>query len=144
MTRRLSSPLSRSAGSPGRRIVRLALAISLSSAVVLPGATLGLAITSNSAQASSAAAWDDFRADVARSCRAAAKPQLMDIQLQVDPFGSSHHGLALLRGTERGTLAANRQPVRVICIYDKQRHTAEIGSPLPAAYTPPVPPETAK
>jgi len=85
------------------------------------------------AQASTDKAWDTFRADVASRCERAAADQLDDIQISVDPFGSAHYGLALLNGTEHGADVSRS----LICVYDKQEKTVELGTPFePAAAQP--------
>ncbi|MBB3135739.1 nitrogen fixation protein FixH [Rhizobium pisi] len=95
-----------------RNIIRLLAAATLLS---LAGA----------AHASSDAAWQQFAADVEAKCKKAAvtieKPTAT-----IDPFGSTHYGLALLTGKPKGAKGLIAQ----ICVYDKQKKTVEIGSEL--------------
>lgn len=72
-------------------------------------------------------AWDAFRADVRDKCLAAAEGLFETVEITVDPFGSEHYGLALLRGKARGADAT----IMAICVYDKATQTAEIGGELP-------------
>ena len=95
-----------------RNIIRLLAAATLLS---LAGA----------AHASSGAAWQQLAADVEAKCKRAAvtieKPTAT-----IDPFGSTHYGLALLTGKPKGAKGLIAQ----ICVYDKQKKTVEIGSEL--------------
>ena len=77
--------------------------------------------------AASDTAWEEFRKDVAAKCLAAGEGLFEEAVADVDPFGSEHYGLALLHGKARGAEAE----IRVICVYDKQAKTAEIGGELP-------------
>jgi len=87
-----------------------------------------LTVLTTPSSASTESAWEDFRADVADQCTAAAQATLRDIRVRVDPLGSSDYGLALIDGV------AERADTRsqVICIYDKQDKTVELGTPLDA------------
>jgi|GEM_PF-349829 len=82
--------------------------------------------TAMPAAASTDEAWDAFRADVTAQCTTAAQQTLSDIQVRVDPFGSEQYGLALIDGV------AERADTRsqLICVYDKQEKTVELGTPL--------------
>lgn len=71
--------------------------------------------------------WQAFRANVAEACTAAAEGLFETIEILVDPFGSQHYGLALIRGKARGADAQ----IAAMCVYDKETGTAEIGSELP-------------
>ena len=79
-----------------------------------------------SAFAASNEAWRHFRSDVETSCREAAVGLLDDPVVVVDPYGSQHYGLAVLTGRESGTRVIRS----VVCVYDKQDLTAEVGGPL--------------
>lgn len=91
---------------------------------VAPAAVL-LALAGPAAAASDDA-WAAFRADVERACVAAAAELMESPAALVDPFGSEHYGLALLRGKARGADAE----IATICVYDKQSGAAEIGGEL--------------
>ncbi len=71
--------------------------------------------------------WEAFRTDVADKCTVAAEGLFETMEILVDPFGSEHYGLALIRGTALGADVE----IAVICVYDKEMMTAEIGSELP-------------
>ncbi|MBX5177954.1 hypothetical protein HJB77_16980 [Rhizobium lentis] len=77
------------------------------------------------ARASSDEAWKQLAADVEAKCRKAAieKPKAA-----VDPFGTSHYGLALVTGKPKGAKGLIVQ----ICVYDKQEKSVEIGSEMDA------------
>lgn len=80
------------------------------------------------ASASTEKAWEALRADIVDQCTAAAQSSLSDIRVRVDPFGSAAYGLALIDGV------AERAQTRsqLICVYDKQDKTVELGTPLDA------------
>jgi hypothetical protein len=86
-----------------------------------------LLVAAGSARASSTDAWEAFRKDVAAACLAAARDQVTDAKATVDPFGSASYGLALLSGTPKGSAGE----IRLICVYDKQTKTVELGGELP-------------
>ncbi|QSY95505.1 hypothetical protein J2J97_06145 [Rhizobium bangladeshense] len=79
------------------------------------------------AHASADEAWKQLAADVEAKCRKAAvaieKPNAV-----VDPFGTSHYGLALVTGKPKGAKGLVVQ----ICVYDKQEKSVEIGSAMDA------------
>jgi len=85
-----------------------------------------LTLASAPALASSDAAWEAFRADVADQCTQAAQNQLSDIRVRVDPFGSEQYGLALIDGVAEQAETRSQ----LICVYDKQDQSVEIGTPL--------------
>lgn len=89
-------------------------------------AFIGFALTAGLAQASSDDAWVEFRKDVEAKCKMAASGFVESANAVVDPFGSEHYGLALVTGKPKGADGA----VTHICVYDKQKKTAEIGSEL--------------
>jgi len=80
------------------------------------------------AAASSDDSWEQFRADVAAACLAAAEPMFETAEARVDPFGSESYGLALITGRAKGADTG----IAAICVYDKQAKTVEIGGELPA------------
>lgn len=87
---------------------------------------------SGAALAASDAAWEEFRTDVTAKCLAAGEGPFDEAVADVDPFGSERYGLALLHGKAKGADAE----IRVICVYDKQAKTAEVGGELPAPEQP--------
>ncbi|WP_280561656.1 MULTISPECIES: hypothetical protein [unclassified Chromohalobacter] len=94
--------------------------------VALAIITVGIPLLSTMASASSEEAWSDFRANVEKTCRAAAADSFNVETIAVDPFGSKHFGLARLTGHERGT----KKRLQILCAYDKQTQQAEIGGPM--------------
>lgn len=89
-------------------------------------ALIGFALSAGLAQASSDDAWAEFRTDVEAKCKKAASGFVESANAVVDPFGSEHYGLALVTGKPKGAKGV----VTHICVYDKQKKTAEIGSEL--------------
>ena len=87
---------------------------------------LAMFVISQQASGSSADAWQTFRDQVRSTCLAQV-PFLKDPAIHVEPFGTEHHGVALLTGAEE-----QGQPAEVrVCIYDKAAKTAEVSGPLP-------------
>jgi hypothetical protein len=86
-----------------------------------------IVLAAGSALAASDAAWEEFRKDVADKCLAAGADMFDAATADVDPFGSERFGLALLHGKAKGA----ETEIRVICVYDKQAKTVEIGGELP-------------
>ncbi|WP_423823282.1 hypothetical protein V5738_04845 [Salinisphaera sp. SPP-AMP-43] len=94
--------------------------------MVVVAAAIGSALITPAAIASSHQAWQEFRADVARACRAAADDGFDTQTITVDPFGSQHYGLARLTGHALSSTAQQQ----LLCAYDKQTQTAEVGTPM--------------
>ncbi|MDO3432547.1 hypothetical protein QWJ46_07600 [Rhizobium sp. CBN3] len=95
---------------------------------IIPRLTIAaLPLLVTAAHASSDEAWKQLAADVEAKCRKAAvaieKPKAA-----VDPFGTSHYGLALVTGKPKGAKGLVVQ----ICVYDKQEKSVEIGSEMDA------------
>lgn len=88
-----------------------------------------LPITGGLAQASSDEAWGKFQTDVSRACITAAKGLIEKGKTVVDPYGSDHYGLAVVTGKAIGAKAK----ISTICVYDKQKKTAEIGGEIAAS-----------
>jgi hypothetical protein len=84
-------------------------------------------LLSAAAYASSDEAWKQMAGDVEAKCKKAAVA-IENPNAVVDPFGTSHYGLALLTGKPKGAKGLIAQ----ICVYDKQKKTVEIGSELDA------------
>jgi hypothetical protein len=78
------------------------------------------------ASASAPDAWQAFRDQVRSACQTQV-PFLEQPVIHVEPFGTEHHGVALISGAEQ---AGGASEVRV-CVYDKQAKTAEVSGPLP-------------
>ena len=74
-------------------------------------AAILMAGTALPAMASSEEAWEQFANDVRTACVAAAAPLIEDPHALVDPHGSEHFGLALMRGKAKGA----ETEVAVIC-----------------------------
>ncbi|PDT05385.1 hypothetical protein CO666_07170 [Rhizobium chutanense] len=90
-------------------------------------AAAALLSLSGAAHASSDEAWRQLAADVEAKCKQAAVA-LEKPAATVDPFGSSHYGLALVTGKPKGANGLIAQ----ICVYDKEKKSVEIGSELDA------------
>lgn len=87
-----------------------------------------LAIPSGAALASSDEAWEEFRAAVRDSCKTLVEaPEGADVAIEVNPFGSEDFGAALV---EIRTAEAPDKPDRMVCIYDKQTHEAQLTAPF--------------
>lgn len=87
-----------------------------------------LALTAPAVHASSDGAWAEFGKAVSAACVKAAAGQIDKPKAVVDPYGSERFGLALVTGTAKGA----KQTISLICVYDKQKKTVEIGSELSA------------
>lgn len=96
--------------------------------ILIPAALLALA--TSPAMASSDEAWQVFRDQVAAACTALAQPmaQGAEMVVEVDPFGSESHGVAVI------TLIRPAGRERMICITDKAPEGtggAELTTPVP-------------
>lgn len=91
-------------------------------------ATCTLLMTGASAHAASGDAWGKFQTDVSKACVKAAKGLIEKGKTVVDPFGSEHYGLAVVTGKAVGA----KVTISTICVYDKQKKTAEIGGEIGA------------
>ncbi len=69
-----------------------------------------------------------FGKAVSAACVKAAAGQIDKPKAVVDPYGSERFGLALVTGTAKGA----KQTISLICVYDKQKKTVEVGSELSA------------
>jgi len=88
------------------------------------------------AHAASGDAWAEFATEVEQNCIEASTDFFTDATAVVDPFGSESYGLAIVSGeTPAGTTAS------LICVFDKQAKTVEIGGELNVAVTPVEPTE---
>lgn len=78
------------------------------------------------ATAASDDAWAEFAKEVEDACLTATKGVFTEPTATVDPFGSESYGLALVSGAfPSGGEGA------IICVFDKQAKTVEIGGELP-------------
>lgn len=84
--------------------------------------------TASAAHASSDDAWGKFQTDVSKACVKAGKGLIEKGKTVVDPYGSEHYGLAVVTGKAVGAKAR----ISTICVYDKQKKTAEIGGEISA------------
>jgi hypothetical protein len=87
-----------------------------------------LVLTAPTVHASSDDAWAAFGKAVSSACVKAAAGQIDKAKAVVDPYGSERFGLALVTGTAKGA----KQTISLICVYDKQKKTVELGSELSA------------
>lgn len=76
--------------------------------------------------ASSPEAWNAFQAEVQARCLAAAGPIFSKPHIAVDPTASAKFGLAIVFGKSK----PSGEWKSVICIYDKEKKTVELGSKL--------------
>lgn len=97
----------------------------IKSAAMLSAIAMAMLAT-GSAHASSDDAWKQFSADVEAKCLKAVTGQLPQARIVVDPTGSEHYGLAILTGIPKG----GKAQASFLCVYDKQKKTAEIGSEI--------------
>lgn len=98
--------------------------------IPIPAAIAALA-AAGPAAASSDDAWQTFRDQVAAACTALARPLAggAEMTVEVDPFGSESHGVAIV------TLVRPDGRERMICITDKTPEgtgaAAELTAPVP-------------
>ena len=95
-------------------------------------AVLGLTLlAASAAHASSGDAWAEFAAEVEQACLAATTDVVTNTRAIVDPFGSESYGLAIVTGDNPAGLTSS-----IICVFDKQTKTVEIGGELDVTVTP--------
>jgi hypothetical protein len=80
-----------------------------------------LACFATPALASSEDAWVAFRATVGAACLALVKDQ-GTVSAEVNPFGTQSYGVAIV------TLASEAGTDRMVCVYDKASHKAELSA----------------
>lgn len=85
----------------------------------------------NHAFASSDDAWAKFAVEVEQGCIEATKGLVTDAKVVVDPFGSESFGLAVVTGTSGSGATSS-----IICVFDKQSKTVEIGGELDVTVEP--------
>lgn len=98
--------------------------------VILAIAAATTLAATTAAEAATPAEWESFRRSVADACIDAGRDLFKSVSIAIDPFGSKSYGLALMTGEAK---AVDPSPISVICVYDKQSKTAEIGGALPEA-----------
>ena len=76
-------------------------------------------------------AWAEFAVEVEQSCLEATGSMLENAEAIVDPFGSESYGLAIVSGE-----VSAGQTAAIVCVYDKQTKTVQIGGELDVAVTP--------
>ena len=97
-------------------IIAALIAAPLALAVALP------------ALSSSVDAWAEFRTSVLEECgKLVEAPADATTEIEVNPFGSSTYGAALVTVT-----LADGTADRMICVYDKQAKTTELTAPFEA------------
>lgn len=84
-----------------------------------------MAVSAGPALAASTDAWAEFASEVEQSCLAATSDILSESAAIVDPYGSESYGLAIVSGE-----AAPGVRRSIICVFDKQTRTVEIGGEL--------------
>lgn len=90
-------------------------------------ASIGLMASGPQAFASSDEAWAEFAADVEAKCLEAADPLFRRTLIAVDPIGSERFGIAIVFGRDK---SPEKVRTTMVCLYDKQTKTVELGSPL--------------
>ena len=96
----------------------------------IPLAALALFLAATGARASSAEAWEEFRADVERSCLASLPEALGTPSVFVEPTGTQSFGIAAVEGLS----PESKSQITYVCIYDKQDRTVEVSPPIAAEF----------
>lgn len=97
---------------------------------VLPLAVLSLALAAPAAHASSPDAWEEFRADVEKSCLASLPEALGTPTVFVEPTGTQSFGIAAVEGLSPEA----KSQITYVCIYDKEKKTVEVSPPIAAEF----------
>ena len=97
---------------------------------VHPLAVLSLALAAPAAHASSPDAWEEFRADVEKSCRASLPEALGTPTVFVEPTGTQSFGIAAVEGLSPEA----KSQITYVCIYDKEKKTVEVSPPIAAEF----------
>ena len=82
------------------------------------------------AHASSPDAWEEFRADVEKSCLASLPETLGTPNVFVEPTGTQSFGLAAIEGLS----PESKSQITYLCVYDKQKMTVEVSPPIAAEF----------
>ncbi|MBN9055999.1 MAG: hypothetical protein BGO06_14075 [Shinella sp. 65-6] len=96
----------------------------------IPLALLAVLLATPMAQASSPDAWEEFRADVEKSCLASLPEALGTPNVFVEPTGTQSFGIAAIEGLS----PESKSQITYVCIYDKQKQTVEVSPPIAAEF----------
>lgn len=97
---------------------------------VISSAVLALSLAVPAAHASSPDAWEEFRADVEKSCLASLPEAVGTPNVFVEPTGTESYGIAAIEGLS----PESKSLITYVCIYDKQKQTVEISPPIAAEF----------
>jgi len=95
-----------------------------------PLAALAFLLPAAGAHASSSDAWEEFRADVEKSCLASLPEALGTPNVFVEPTGTQSFGIAAIEGLS----PESKSQITYVCIYDKQKKTVEVSPPIAAEF----------
>ena len=93
-------------------------------------AALAFSLAATGAHASSSDAWEEFRADVEKSCLASLPEALGTPNVFVEPTGTQSFGIAAIEGLS----PESKSQITYVCIYDKQKKTVEVSPPIAADF----------
>lgn len=93
-------------------------------------ALLAVLLATPMAHASSPDAWEEFRADVEKSCLASLPEALGTPNVFVEPTGTQSFGIAAIEGLS----PESKSQITYVCIYDKQKQTVEVSPPIAAEF----------
>lgn len=96
----------------------------------LPLAFLALSLAAPAAHASSSEAWEEFRADVEKSCLASLPEALGTPTVFVEPTGTESFGIAAIEGLS----PESKSQVTYVCVYDKQKKTVQLTPAIAAEF----------
>lgn len=96
----------------------------------IPLACLALSLLAPAAYASSPDAWEEFRADVEKSCLASLPEALGTPNVFVEPTGTESFGIAAIEGLS----PESKSQITYVCIYDKQKKTVQMSPPIAAEF----------
>ncbi|WP_337184785.1 hypothetical protein [Shinella sp.] len=96
----------------------------------IPLALLAVVVATPMAHASSPDAWEEFRADVEKSCLASLPEALGTPNVFVEPTGTQSFGIAAIEGLS----PESKSQITYVCIYDKQKQTVEVSPPIAAEF----------
>jgi hypothetical protein len=97
---------------------------------LLPCALLSLTFAMPAAHASAPDAWEEFRADVEKSCLASLPEALGTPSVFVEPTGTQSFGIAAIEGLS----PESKSQVTYVCIYDKAKKTVEVSPAIAAEF----------
>ncbi|MCQ4634189.1 hypothetical protein J2Y63_006889 [Shinella sp. BE166] len=97
---------------------------------VLPLTALVLSLAASAAHASSPDAWEEFRADVEKSCVASLPEALGTPTVFVEPTGTESFGIAAIEGLS----PESKSQVTYVCVYDKQKKTVQVTPAIAAEF----------